>query len=116
VTTDFDGNYELKSSSPTDTLMATYVGYKPRRKAIEKGRTQTVNFQLEEDVTRLQEIVVRPGENPAFEILRKVVKNKSHNDKRKYTAYEYDTYTKVEIDVDNISEKMREKKIMKKIT
>ncbi len=116
VTTDFDGNYELKSSSPTDTLMATYVGYKPRKKAIEKGRTQTVNFQLEEDVTRLQEIVIRPGENPAFEILRKVVKNKNHNDKRKYTAYEYDTYTKVEIDVDNISEKMREKKIMKKIT
>ncbi len=116
VTTDFEGNYELRSASPTDTLMATYVGYKPRKKTVEKGRTQTVNFQLEEDITRLQEIVIRPGENPAYEILRKVVKNKNGNDKRKYSAYEYDTYTKVEIDVDNISEKMREKKIMKKIT
>ena len=116
VTTDFEGNYELRSTSPTDTLMATYVGYKSRKKAINKGSAQTVNFQLEEDITRLQEIVIRPGENPAYDILRQVVKNKNLNDKRKYSAYEYDTYTKVEIDVDNISEKMREKKIMKKIT
>src|SRR5690606_12647298 len=115
VTTDFEGNYELRSTSPTDTLMATYVGYKSRKKAINKGSAQTVNFQLEEDITRLQEIVIRPGENPAYDILRQVVKNKNLNDKRKYSAYEYDTYTKVEIDVDNISEKMREKKIMKKI-
>jgi hypothetical protein len=116
VTTDFDGNYELKTNTPTDSLTASYVGYKMRIKPVQKGKAQTINFQLDEDVTRLQEIVVRPGENPAFEILRNVVRNKSAHDKRKFTAYEYDTYTKVEIDVDNISEKMRERKVMKKIT
>lgn len=116
ASTDFDGNYELRTDSPTDTLIASYIGYQPRKKVVSHGKTQTINFQLVEDVTRLQEIVVRPGENPAFEILRNVVKNKSANDKRKYSAYEYDTYTKVEIDVDNISEKMRERKVMKKIT
>jgi hypothetical protein len=115
VTTDFDGLFELKTTTPTDSLMASYVGYKVKRKAIQKGKTQTINFQLEEDVTRLQEIVVTPGENPAFEILRQVVKVKNDHDKRRLTAYEYDTYTKIEIDVDNISEKLREKKIMKKI-
>ncbi len=116
VSTDFDGNFELKTSSPTDTLIASYIGYQSRKKSIVRGKTQTVNFQLDEDVTRLQEIVVRPGENPAFEILRSVIKNKNANDKRKYSAYEYDTYTKVEIDVDNISDKMRDRKVMKKIT
>jgi hypothetical protein len=44
-----------------------------------------------------------------------VVRNRNLNDKRKLTAYEYDTYTKIEIDVDNISQEMREKKFMKKI-
>lgn len=115
TTTDFDGNYLIKTNTPHDTLIASYIGYKSKFKIVPKGGTQVVNFQLEEDVTNLQEIVVLAGENPAFEILRKVVKNKNINDKRKLTAYEYDTYTKVEIDVDNISEKLRENKVMKKI-
>lgn len=116
ATTDFDGNYLIKTDTPKDTLVASYIGYKPKFKVLPKGGTQTVNFQLEEDITNLQEVVVLAGENPAFEVLRNVVRNKSENDKRKLTAYEYDTYTKIEIDVDNISEKLREKKIMKKIT
>jgi hypothetical protein len=116
ATTDFDGNYEIITDTPTDTLIVSYVGYKIRKKSIVKGTTQTINFQLEEDVTKLAEIVVKPGENPAFDILRNVVKAKSKHDKRRLTAYEYDTYTKIEIDVDNISDKMREKKVMKKIT
>lgn len=116
ATTDFDGNFVIKTNTPTDTLVASYVGYVTRKKVVEKGKSQIINFTLVEDVTNLAEVVVRAGENPAWEILRRVVKNKSRNDKRQYTAYEYDTYTKIEIDVDNISEKMREKKVMKKIT
>lgn len=116
VTSDFDGNYELKTTTPSDTIAVSYIGYKLRKKAITKGITQIVNFQIEEDVTKLQEIVFVAGENPAFEILRKVVRNKNNNDKRKLTAYEYDTYTKVEIDVDNLSDKFRQRKAVKKIT
>jgi hypothetical protein len=116
TTTDFEGNYLLKTSNPADSILASYIGYKPRTKAIVKSIKQTVNFQLEEDVTSLQEVVIKAGENPAFEILRRVVRNKNNNDKRKLIAYEYDTYTKIEIDVDNISDKFREKKIVKQIT
>ncbi len=116
VTTDFDGNYLLKTSNPQDSLLASYIGYKSRTKRITKGITQVVNFQLEEQVTNLQEVVVLAGENPAFEVLRNVVRNKSDNDKRKLTAYEYDTYTKIEVDVDNMSEKFRERKLIQKIT
>lgn len=116
ATTDFDGNFELKTSSPTDTVLASYIGYKPKKKPVVKGGTTIINFQLEEDVTKLTELVFLAGENPAFEILRNVVRNKNKNDKRKFSAYEYDTYTKIEIDVDNISEKLRKRRVMKKIT
>lgn len=116
TTSDFDGNYLLKTTRPTDSIFASYIGYKPRHKAIKKGVKQVINFQLEEDVTKLQEIVIKSGENPAFEILRRVVRNKNNNDKRKLTAYEYDTYTKIEFDVDNLSDKFRERKIIKQIT
>lgn len=115
TTTDFDGNYTLKVSIPVDSIVASYLGYQTKTKYVDAGN-QIINFQLEEIVTSLQEIVFDAGENPAFEVLRNVVKNKSANDKRKLTAYEHDTYTKIEIDVDNMSEQFRKKKIVKKIT
>ncbi|MBX2966461.1 MAG: carboxypeptidase-like regulatory domain-containing protein [Cyclobacteriaceae bacterium] len=116
TTTDFDGNYLLRTNSPTDSLHASYIGYKARTKAVQKGVSQTIHFQLEEEVTRLRDVVILAGENPAFAVLRNVVKNKSINDKRKLSAYEYDTYSKIEIDVDNITDKFRQKKIVSRIT
>ncbi|MGB4973539.1 MAG: DUF5686 family protein [Cyclobacteriaceae bacterium] len=116
ATTNFDGNFTITTYSPTDSIVASYIGYVAKAKAVEKGVTQVINFQLIEDVISLQEVVIMAGENPAWDILRNVVKNKKENDKRKLTAYEYDTYTKIEIDVDNLSEKFRERKMVKKIT
>jgi hypothetical protein len=116
TTTDFEGIYRLKTSHPADSLTASYVGYVSRTKAVQRGKTQTINFQLEEQRTNLQEVVVLAGENPAWAILRRVVDNKKINDKRRLTAYEYDTYTKIEIDADNITDQLREKKFMQKIT
>ncbi len=116
TTTDFEGNYFLTSTDPTDTLFVSYIGYDSKYKLIKKGVKQTINFQLAENIQKLQEVVVLAGENPAFRILRNIVNRKDVNDKKKLIAYEYDTYSKIEIDVDNISDKLREKKIMKKIT
>jgi len=115
ATTDFDGNYTIKTHTPSDSLIASYIGYRRKAKVVAKVASQVINFQMEEEATSLQEFVVYAGENPAFEILRKTIQNKPNNDKRKLTAYEYDTYTKIEIDVDNISDKLRENKMMKKV-
>jgi len=116
ATTDFDGKYKIQITKPVDSVKASYVGYISKTKAIKRGITQVVDFQLEEDVISLQEVVFVAGENPAFEIMRNVVKNKDNNNKRSLEAYQYETYTKIEIDVDNISEKFRKRRIMQKIT
>jgi hypothetical protein len=116
TTTDFEGNFTLATDKPGDSLTAAFVGYRPRTKAIKKGVTQSINFQLEENIVTLEEIVVRPGENPAIALMRQVIKNKEANDKRKLSAFEYDTYTRIEVDVDNMTEKFRQRKIVQKIT
>ena len=115
TTSDFDGNFLIKTTRPTDSIQASYIGYVLKSKLIRKGVRQTINFQLLEETTHLEAVVVNAGENPAWEILRNVVKNKERNDKRKLIAYEYETYSKIEVDVDNISDKMRESTVMKKI-
>lgn len=116
ITTDFDGNYTLKTTTPVDSLQASYIGYFPKTKAVKRGVTQVINFQLEEQLNSLNEVVITPGENPAFEILKRVDENRKLHDKRRLTAYEYETYTKIEIDIDNMSEKFRKRKIIQKIT
>ncbi|MDH5474126.1 MAG: DUF5686 and carboxypeptidase regulatory-like domain-containing protein [Cyclobacteriaceae bacterium] len=115
-TTDFVGKFSISTDKfPSDSLMVSYIGYKTKIKYI-INKSQVINFQLEEDVVSLQEVLVLSGEDPAFEILRNVVKHKKNNDKNKLEGYEYETYTKIELDVDNISEKFKNRKIMQKIT
>jgi hypothetical protein len=116
--TDFEGYFKVTSDTPTDSLMASYVGYIAKAKFVEKGKTLTqFNFQLKPEATMLETVVVTSGkwENPAWAILRNVVDNKNENDLRKLDSYQYESYTKVEFDIDNITDKFKEKKVIKKI-
>jgi hypothetical protein len=115
TTTSFDGLYSLETNTAADTLIASYIGYITQKIVIKPGQAQTINIQLTEDVVELSEVVFYAGENPAFEILRNVVANKAINDKRQLDAYQYESYTKIEVDIDNMSDNFRNKKIVKKI-
>lgn len=116
--TDFDGYFEIKGEAESDTIVVSYIGYERKKKTYERGITQTINFQLMPAANSLGEFVVTAGkqENPAFAIMRSVIDNKSQNDKRRLEAYEYESYNKIEIDIDNITDKLRQKKYMQKIT
>lgn len=114
--TDFDGNFIAKTYKSVDSVAVTYIGYVRRAKPIVQGESQVIDIQLEESLTSLDEVVVFAGENPAFEILRRVNDNKKLNDKRQLEAYEYESYTRTEFDVNDMSENFRERKIMSKIT
>lgn len=118
TTTDFDGLFTLKHEFVGDTLVASYVGYLTREKLIDRtARQQVINFQLSAQVTTLMTVTVTPKgyENPAWEILRNVVRNKPFYDKQSLDAYQYESYTKTEMAIDNISEKFRSKRVISKI-
>jgi len=115
TTTDFDGHFHLRTSAKVDSLTASFVGFITITKHVNSGSSQTINFQLAESASNLHEVVVIAGENPAFPILRNVIKNKDKNDKRSLDVYEYDAYTKTELDIDHITDKFRKRKVMRKI-
>jgi hypothetical protein len=117
ATTNFQGEFTLNSKYSADSLFASFIGYKKRVKKIKNGSLfQEIDFQLAPTDQVMAEVKVYSGENPAFSVLRGVVRNREKNDRSKLTAYEYDSYSKMELDVDNISEKFREKKVMKDIS
>lgn len=111
---DFDGNYSLKITGPHDSLSAIYIGYRMRTKKIPQNGG-VLNFQLNEAGIELAEVVIKPGENPAWPILRNVIEHKMYNDKRSLISYEYEAYTKLEVDIDKLSDKFKKKKIIRTI-
>lgn len=116
-TTDFDGNYTIRYSPPADSIIVTYVGYVSKTKAIVQNQAeQSIDIQLTPDVLQLREVKVYAGENPAYAIIRKIIANRKINNPEKLEAYECESYTKVQIDIDNISEKFRKSRAVKKIT
>ncbi len=114
--TNFEGVYTIKTKFKADSIYVSTVNYKKKSKVLDKDAlTQTIDFQLQGEAKSLDEVVVYSGENPAFKILRKLRENAEKNDRKRLTAFEYDSYSKMELDVDNISEKFKNKKIMKQI-
>ena len=113
TTSDFDGNFLLTTSEKVDSISFSYIGYIPKSKAIKNGLSQDIKVEMSVNSVALKEVVIKPGENPANILFRKVVKHKDENDIKKLEAYQYETYNKIEIDVNNISQKMKKRKLLK---
>ena len=116
--TDFDGNFIIKTAKLSDSIIAVYVGYKRFARPINKNLyQQDINFPLaNEGGIALEEVTVKAGENPAHRIIRNCVKNKEKNDKNHLAAYEYESYNKLEFDLNRIPKEMRDKKLLKPIS
>jgi hypothetical protein len=115
ATSDFDGNFSMTTTVAGDSLVASYVGYLKISRPLKRGENQTVNLPMVLKGVNLLEVVVKAGENPAHRIIRNVIANKKFNNKRRLDAYQYESYNKVEFDLNRIPKEMRERKIFKPI-
>lgn len=112
ATSDIEGKYTISATVKVDSLVISYIGYTKVTRAVKYGITQEINIGLSQGI-ELAAIEVRPGENPAHRILRKIIANKDKNDREKYDYYEYEVYNKVEFDLNNLSEDFQNKKLLK---
>ncbi len=113
VSTDLDGNFEISTEIFRDSLSASALGYQTLRKVLSRDTLQTIDFYLESTNFDLQEVVVLAGENPANRIVRGIIENKDKNRIESLDAFQYESYAKVELDLENIDEKLRDSKLMK---
>ncbi|MFZ6053410.1 DUF5686 and carboxypeptidase-like regulatory domain-containing protein [Halocola ammonii] len=115
TTTDLDGNYRMETYYASDSLIASFIGYKPQTLPVEMDKEQVINFELSSGSVSLQEAVVDGSEkeNPADRIVRRIVDNRDINNREKLDAYEYELYNKVEFDLNNITEEFQNRKIFK---
>ncbi len=112
TTTDIEGNYTLESDRAKAELKASFVGYNDAVKPVSVGKIQRISFQLTISHTELDVVTIEARrlrytnrDNPAVELIRKVIDNKSKNRKEGLDFYEYEKYEKIELDLNNLSEK-----------
>lgn len=110
---DFDGHYVLDTYFATDSIKAVSVGYQPFTAKVKRDAAQTIDIRLQPATEKLPDVVVTYAGNPAFPILRRVIANKPVNNREKLAAYQYESYNKVEFDLNNITEEFKKKKLFK---
>lgn len=95
TTADLDGNFTLDLTGGEKNITIHIVGYNKQSFAIsELDFSKTNILKLKASDIRLLEVVVTPKENPAHEIIRNVIKNKSKHDIRNLPYYWCNTYAK----------------------
>ena len=99
---DVDGNFFIQAHVDSDTLEFSMMGYTPYFYKVNKGSFQEINVVLDADNYELGEIVVHPGENPAWRIMRNVAANRKKNDPDRLDSYKFEVYNKMEVDINNI--------------
>jgi len=111
--TDFDGNFSFSTPVLSDFLIASSIGFESSAKHLKKQPEQTIHFMLERANINLDEIVIRPTENPAHIILRKIIANKKKNNNKELDYYSYESYNKVELDLYDWNSKFQDRKVMR---
>lgn len=115
TTTDVDGHYRLAVEAGTDSLVATAMSYGRQALAVKRAQGGQLNFVLRQAGVALAEVVIRPGENPAWPIMRQVIAHKRANDPKYLGAYEYDSYAKIEADLTNMSAKLAKQRLVRAV-
>lgn len=104
------GEFFLESRTATDTLLVSFVGYKPVALKVKKGVYQEVSVSLEPESIELEAVVVKPGESQANRIIRNIIKNKDRNNPANFT-YSCKSYNKIQVDINNIDEDIKKRKV-----
>jgi hypothetical protein len=107
---DINGVYLLTSSQASDSVIVTYLGYRPQTIKIKKNTTQEINFELQDIGQDLGEVTIKtkrkdkkiPKDTTAYMLYQKVVDNKPVNNPSSINSYKFESYTKMEMDVINI--------------
>ncbi|RLD91677.1 MAG: hypothetical protein DRJ09_00270 [Bacteroidetes bacterium] len=103
TTSGLDGKFKIKNRKHYDTLVFSMMGYHPSKVFTKPGKKYHLIIRLKEDTQILDEVVIKPAENPAHIILRKIIKNKHRNNPEKFKQFNCQTYTVLSATLTNVT-------------
>lgn len=112
--TDDNGYFTLQNSNGYTTLLVSSMGYTDKLIQLYPGKkNEGLNVQLRPTSFELNEVVVKPKrerysrkDNPAVELIKKVIEHKADNRIESKDEYQVETYEKLSLALDNFSPNM----------
>ncbi|MFC5408168.1 DUF5686 family protein [Larkinella bovis] len=108
TTSDENGNYSFATTQFGDSLLVSSLGYQTRSYPLRRTPQQTIDAALTGTATKLQEVkVYAKGGDPAYRIIREAIRRRDQFDPDQLTAFQYESYSKVEAYVNNFANPRR---------
>ncbi len=118
--TDENGNFTLLIKDSSNIIVVSCVGYKTIETKIQVGTLQRLTIKMEPEIEALNAVIVKPKKvkyknknNPAVELIQKVIENKSLNRKEGLDFYAFEKYEKLQISLTDYNENLRKNKLFK---
>ena len=120
--TDMDGNFQLKNDRGLTRLKISYVGYDTKTVTLTAGHATTdLRIRLAPSTIQLSEIVIRPKRerytrknNPAVELMKRVVARKDSNRITQLDDYSTECYEKMTLSLDKFDTRLEKSKVLKR--
>ncbi|MDZ4750159.1 MAG: DUF5686 family protein [Flavobacteriales bacterium] len=90
---DIDGRFEVVVDAQ-ESVVFNYIGYETYRRSFDIEISDVI-IGLKRKSYVLNEVVIRPGVNPAERIIKKAIDNKNLNDPEGEESFSYDSYNKL---------------------
>ena len=120
TSTDLKGNFRLETLWASNQITVSFIGYQTQTLDVQIGKRNKYEILLVPDALILAEAIVKPKrvryskkDNPAAELMQKVIDNKNKNRIEAHDYYEYESYEKLEFALDNIKPDLKEKKALR---
>jgi Family of unknown function (DUF5686)/CarboxypepD_reg-like domain len=115
---DIDGFFLLESTKPFSSITVRNIGFASQVIAVKPKQHTELKIQLVSETKELKEVVVKAGklkkDQAAFDLVEEVFKRKDANRKEGLDFYSYQAYEKIEFDLNNITDKFRNRKSFRK--
>ena len=121
VSSDGEGKFTIERHNGWKLTISS-VGYVPQVINITSSTPQHLVVKLKSDTKRLDEVMIKKKRsskysrknNPAVELMRKVIASKKLTDLKTHDYYQYNNYQKITLGVNDLSPEDMEGKIFKK--
>lgn len=115
TSSNFEGNFTIKTSSASDTLIISYVGYETQRIFISRGSSLTLNIKMVNKELVFTGARASTKINRAIKIIENAQNNKQNYNFEQLNSFECESFTKIQIAVNNVSEDLKNKKLLKSV-
>ncbi|GBU07028.1 membrane protein [Bacteroidales bacterium] len=114
-----DGSFTLRNNKDQEYIIASIVGYESQRIKIDETQGSILEILLEPISYHVQEVVVQARKekyskknNPAVELIEKVIANKNKNKIESNDNYQYERYEKLSLSLIDFAGDIKGKKWM----